>query len=60
MTQAIPGTGIEISLDVPGHIKKKKKGFDVEAFLKREMARVQREVQVNIGYHLRREYVRKF
>ena len=45
---------------MPGHIKKKKKGFDVEAFLKREMARVQREVQVNIGYHLRREYVRKF
>ena len=42
----IPDGGIEISLDVPTHQRKKKKGFDVEAYLKREMARVQRDIQV--------------
>ena len=42
----IPVGGIEISLEVPSHQRKKKKGFDVAAYLKREMAKVQREVQV--------------
>jgi hypothetical protein len=45
--QRIPDSGIEISVEVPNHQKKKKKGFDVEAYLKKEMAKVQREVQVN-------------
>jgi hypothetical protein len=43
--QEIGRSGIEISVQVPLG-EKKKKGFDVEAYLKRQLARVQREVQV--------------
>jgi hypothetical protein len=45
----IPAGGIEIALEVPSHQRKKKKGFDVAAYLKREMAKVQREVQVRFN-----------
>ena len=39
--------GVEITVPVPGHLrKKKKKGFDVEAYLKREMAREVRELSL--------------
>jgi len=48
----IPSGGIEINLEVPSHQRKKKKGFDVEAYLKREMAKVQREIQVRFVVQL--------
>ena len=39
--------GVEITVPVPEHLrKKKKKGFDVEAYLKREMAREVRELSL--------------
>ena len=39
--------GVEITVPVPEHLRKrKKKGFDVEAYLKREMAREVRELSL--------------
>jgi len=45
---AVPKEGVEITIAVPEHLrkKKKKKGFDVAAFLKREIARARRELAV--------------
>lgn len=43
----VPKEGVEITIALPQHLrKKKKKGFDVAAFLKREMSRAKRELQV--------------
>jgi len=47
-------------LAVPSHQRKKKKGFDVEAYLKREMARVQREIQVKPTYNSNITFISKF
>ena len=41
--------GVEVTVELPAHLRKrmkKKKGFDVEAFLKRELGRARREVGV--------------
>jgi len=46
-TPVVPKEGVEITIALPQHLrKKKKKGFDVAAFLKREMSRAKRELQV--------------
>merc|ERR1719483_263070 len=43
----VPKEGVEITIALPQHLrKKKKKGFDIAAFLKREMSRARRELAV--------------
>jgi len=45
---SVPKEGVEITIAVPEHLRKrkKKKGFDVAAFLKREISRARRELAV--------------
>lgn len=43
----IPKEGVDITLEVPNiHVKRKKKGFDMEAHVKRELNKVKREMQL--------------
>merc|ERR1719186_1236454 len=43
----LPKEGVEVTISLPQHLrKKKKKGFDVAAFLKRELSRARRELAV--------------
>lgn len=45
----MPSNGVEITVALPEHLrKKKKKSFDLEAHLKREMAKVRRDISINI------------
>eukprot|EP00092_Neocalanus_flemingeri_P034789 GFUD01037861.1.p1 GENE.GFUD01037861.1~~GFUD01037861.1.p1 ORF type:complete len:898 (+),score=341.47 GFUD01037861.1:69-2762(+) len=43
----VPKEGVEITIPLPQHLrKKKKKGFDIAAFLKRELSKARRELAV--------------